>query len=415
MTGVTSVRRREFLARGLGLVGVGAVIPRFLVRSALADTAGQPGERVAVLLQLGGGNDALSTLVPYGHAEYGKARKVTRINDDEVIKLNNELGLHPKLTGFKELLDQGAFAALPGVGYPSPNYSHFTAQDIYHTADQQAASQPYGWVGRACDHAYQGNLDPKLAVAVGTGKTPRALMGKEHPGLSFNVPESYRYSGDRGDAKRKAIYEKLNQPSGGSAANLSFVAQTAADANASSETIRQLGTAYQSKVEYPNTGLARNLRNIAAMIVGGLSTRIYFTEQGGYDTHSNQRTGHDNLMTQLNDAVSAFYKDLNAQGHAQRVLTFTASEFGRRVLENGSVGTDHGAAAAQFMFGPGVKPGIHGQHPSLADAELLGGGGGSLKHTTDFRSVYATILEKWLGTPSQPVLGQQYPLIDCIA
>lgn len=415
MTGVTSVRRREFLARGLGLVGVGAVIPSFLVRSALADTAGQPGERVAVLLQLGGGHDALSALVPYGHAEYGKARKATRINDDEVIKLNNELGLHPKLTGFKELFDQGAFAALPGIGYPNPNYSHFTAQDIYHTGDEQSASQPYGWVGRACDHAFQGNLDPKLAIAVGTGKTPRALMGKEHPGLSFNVPESYRYTGDRGDATRNAIYQKLNQASGGSEANLSFISQTAVNANASSELIRQLGSSYQSKVEYPKTGLANNLRNIAALIVGGLSTRIYFTEQGGYDTHSNQRAGHDNLMTQLNDAVAAFYKDLTAQGHAQRVLTFTATEFGRRVLENGSVGTDHGAAAAQFMFGPGVKPGIHGQHPSLADAELLGGGGGSLKHTTDFRSVYATILEKWLGTPSQPVLGQQYPLIDCIA
>ena len=413
MTGFAIAKRREFLTRGLGLVSIGATLPNFLIRTALAGPEGQPGQKVAVLLQLGGGHDALSALVPYGDPEYAKSRTETRIKDDEVIKLNDELGLHPKLAGFKELFDEGAFAAIPGVGYPSPNYSHFTAGDIWHTADQQSASQPYGWVGRACDHAFKGNLDPKLAVAVGSGKTPRALMGAEHPGLSFSVPESYRYTGDRGDNNRKELYRKLNQPgSGSSAANLSFVTQTAASANASRDQIRQLASAYKSKVEYPKTTLARNMRNIAALIVGGLSTRIYFTEQGGYDTHSGQRRGHDNLMTQLNDAVSAFYKDLAAQGHAQRVLTFTASEFGRRVKENGSKGTDHGAASAQFMFGPGVKAGIHGQHPSLTD--LQGGGGGSLKHTTDFRSLYATVIEKWLGAPSEPVLGQKYPLIDCI-
>lgn len=405
--------RREFLIRGVGAVGVGAAVPNFLTRTAMAAPEAQPGQRVLLLLQLSGGNDALSTLVPYGHEAYAKARTATRIKDDEVIKLNDELGLHPKLTGFKELFDQGAFAAIPGVGYPSPNYSHFTAADIYHTADQHPAAAPYGWVGRVCDQAFSGNFDPKLAIAVGTGKTPRALVGKEHPGLAFSVPESYRYTGARGDEKRTALYRKLNVPTpGGASASLEFVAQTAVNANDSSDQIRQLATEYKSKVEYPKTGLAKNMRNIAALIVGGLSTRIYFTEQGGYDTHSGQRKGHDNLMTQLNDAVSAFYKDLMAQGHAQRVLTFTASEFGRRVNENGSQGTDHGAASAQFMFGPGVKPGIHGKHPSLTD--LQGGGGGSLKHTVDFRSVYATVMEKWLECSSEPVLGQKYPLIDCI-
>ena len=405
--------RREFLSRGVGLVGVGATLPNFLIRTALAAPEAQASERVAILLQLGGGHDAMSALVPYGHEEYAKVRNATRIKDDEVIKLNDEVGLHPKLAGFKELLDHGAFAAIPGVGYPNPNYSHFTATDIWHTADQHAAAAPYGWVGRACDEGFKGNPDPKLAIAVGTGKTPRALMGNEHPGLSFSVPESYRYTGDRGDERRKELYRKLNQPAAdGSAPSLDFIAQTAANANASSDQIRQLAADYKSKVEYPKGGLARNMRTIAALIVGGLSTRIFFTEQGGYDTHSGQRKNHDNLMTQLNDAVSAFYKDLAAQGHAGRVLTFTTSEFGRRVKENGSGGTDHGAASSQFLFGPGVKPGIHGKHPSLTD--LQGGGGGSLKHTTDFRSVYATVLEKWLGVPSQPVLGESYPLLDCL-
>jgi uncharacterized protein (DUF1501 family) len=159
--------------------------------------------------------------------------------------------------------------------------------------------------------------------------------------------------------------------------------------------------------------LANNLKIIAGLISGGLSTRIYHTRLGGFDTHSNQRISHDRLMLQIDEAVSAFYKDLKAQNQDKRVLTMTMSEFGRRVQENGSRGTDHGAAAALFMFGPGVKPGIHGKHPSLTD--LQGGGGGSLKHTTDFRSVYATLIDKWIGGNSETVLGAKYPHIDCIA
>ncbi len=403
--------RREFLLRSVGVVGVGAALPTLLIRTA---QAAQAGQRVVLLLQLGGGHDAMSALVPYGHEEYAKVRQATRINDNEVIKLNNELGLHPKLTGFKELFDQGAFAAIPGVGYPNPNYSHFTAADIWHTADQRPEAAPFGWLGRAADQAFRDNPDPKLTISVGTARSPRALIGKEHPGLSFGDPESYRYAGDRGDPARQAIYRRLNHLADeGSSASLHFVTQTAGNANESSDQIRQLAREYKSTVEYPKDGLAQNLRNIAALIVGGLSTRVYFTEQGGYDTHAGQRNHHDNLMARLNDAVSAFYKDLTAQGHAQRVLTFTTSEFGRNVKENGSQGTDHGAASSQFMFGPGVKPGIHGQHPSLTD--LQGGGAGSLKHAVDFRSVYATVMEKWLECPSEPVLGQQYPLVDCIA
>jgi uncharacterized protein (DUF1501 family) len=409
-----TTNRREFLLRGVGVVGAGAAVPTYLVRTALAAPAAEAGQRVVLLLQLGGGNDALSSLVPYGHKEYAQVRQATRIKDEEVIKLNNELGLHPKLTGFKELFDQGAFAAIPGVGYPNPNYSHFTATDIWHTANQTPESALFGWLGRASDLAFRDNPDPKLTIAVGTVRTPRALIGKEHPALSFGDPESYRYAADRGDAARQAVYRKLNHVAGGDAAtSLHFVSQTAVNANDSSDQIRQLARDYKSQVEYPKTGLAQNLRNIAALIVGGLSTRIYFTEQGGYDTHAGQRNHHDNLMAQLNDALSAFYKDLAAHGHAQRVLTFTTSEFGRNVKENGSQGTDHGAASAQFMFGPGVKPGVHGQHPSLSDVQ--GGGAGSLKHAVDFRSVYASVMEKWLGCPSEPVLGQKYPLIDCIS
>lgn len=419
MSNVQIATRREFLGCGLGVVGVGAVLPNYLIRTALGGPPAEPGQRVLVVVQLSGGHDAMSALVPYGHEEYAKARNVTRIKDDEVVKLNDELGLHPNLKGFKQMMDEGMFAALPGVGYPNPNLSHFHSQDIWQTADMRGrlceyGEGPFGWIGKACDVAFPGNSDPQLAVAVGTGATPIAIQGKEHPGLAFDVPDSFGYRGDRGDAKRAEVYRRLNESALEKQPPLSelhFVTSAAIAANAASEQVRQVAGAHKPAAEYPNTGLGRNLRTIAGLVVGGLSTRIYFTfHGGGFDTHVNQRPHHDNLMKELNDAVVAFYADLTAHQQAQRVLTFTTSEFGRTVKENGGQGTDHGAAAAMFMFGP-VKAGVHGAHPSLKD--VFGGGGDWLKETTDFRSVYATALEKWLGVPSEPAVGK-YPLIDCI-
>jgi uncharacterized protein (DUF1501 family) len=406
--------RREFLTRGLGLVGVGSTLPDFLIRTALAGPDAQPGQRVLVVVQLAGGHDAISALVPYGHDEYGRVRRATRIPTNEVIKLNNELGLHPGLKGCKELLDGGAFAAIPGVGYPNPNYSHFTATDIWFAADPRARQIRFGWIGRACDAATKGQADPLASIAVGAGEAPWALIGKNNPGLSFARPDSFQFAGDRNDPQRVKVYRALNSSQSPERSdNLSWVTQTAIAANEASERVRRRAVEYRPKVEYPRTDLGRNLQTIAGLITGGLSTRIYWTAIGGFDTHRGQRPRHDNLMAQLNDAIFAFQNDLTKQSQADRVLTLTISEFGRRVKENGSDGTDHGAAAALFMFGPKVKPGVHGQHPSLTD--LQGGGGGSLKHTTDFRSVYATVLERWMGIIAGSVLGEIFPLIDCVA
>jgi uncharacterized protein (DUF1501 family) len=424
MLDFTRPTRRVLLTRGVGLMSVGAIAPGYLLRSAASAAAddGAPAQkadhRVAVVLQMSGGHDSLSELVPYSDKAYHEARQATRIGEDEVIKLDERLGLHPNLKGFKDLLDDGAFAAIAGVGYPKPNYSHFTSTDIWHTADPRGRELPAGWVGRACDHAFKECDDPKLAIAVGAGSAPLAIKGRTHAGLAFSRPESWRYTGDRGDKQRASLYRMLNSPDKrppGQPASDSqdYVSRTADVANQASEVIRRLAAAHQPKVEYPNTGLGRNLRIIAGQIIGGLSTRVYFTFQGGYDTHRGQRPGHDKRMTELNDAVHAFIHDLKQQGHADRVLLFTTSEFGRRVKENGSEGTDHGAAASLYLFGPGVKPGVHGEFPSLTD--LQGGGGGSLKHTADFRSVYATVLEKWLGIPSEPVLGEAFGMLDFIA
>jgi uncharacterized protein (DUF1501 family) len=413
--------RREFVKYGAGIVGVGAALPNYLVRGAAAAQKSQPGQRVLVVVQFNGGHDAMSALVPYGHPEYAKARNVTRIKDQEVVKINAEFGLHPNLAGFKAMMDEGAFAALPGVGYPNPNLSHFHSTDIWHTADMRGrlcpvGDGPFGWIGKACDAAYGEPVQPQRAIAVGTGSTPMSMWGRKHQGVAFDAPESFGFFGNRGDVRRGEAYRRLHEIGPSAAAPISelqYVAQTALAANATSDRVRALATAYKPSVEYPNTALGRHLRTIAGLVVGGMDTRMYFTfHGGGFDTHVNQRPHHDNLMRELNDAIVAFYKDLTARKQAHRVLTMTASEFGRTVKENGGQGTDHGAAAAMFLFGS-VKPGIHGGHPSLKD--VFGGGGDWLKPTTDFRSVYATVLEKWLAIPSQGVLGQQYPLVDCLA
>jgi uncharacterized protein (DUF1501 family) len=409
--------RREFVTNGLGIVGIGAALPNYLLRSAWAALKADAGQRVLVVVQFSGGNDGLSMVVPYGHAEYSRVRQATRIQDNEVIKLTSELGLHPALKGVKELIDQGAGAVIPGVGYPNPNLSHFHSQDIWHTSDRRGRDARFGWIGKAADAGFPGNYDPLLTVAVGVGSTPLAMESKDHLGVSLQTTDSFRFVGDRGDKERSTAYRRLQDLANErrqSLSELHFVTQTATTANACSDQIRERALNYKPTVEYPSTPLANNLRSIAALVAGGLTTRIFFTTHpGGFDTHGNQRPHHDRLMTDFNNAITAFYKDLENQKQASRVLTVTTSEFGRTVKENGSQGTYHGTAASLLMLGPGVKPGIHGQHPSLTD--VTGGGGNWLKHTWDFRSVYATVLEKWLGIGSDPVLGEKFDFVDCIA
>jgi uncharacterized protein (DUF1501 family) len=407
--------RREFLAGGLGLVGVSSFLPGFLIRSALAAPAGEKSPQVAVVIELAGGNDTLSTLIPYSSKAYVEGRRTTRIPENEIIKLDAELGFHPRLKGFKELLDEGRLAILPGVGYPHPNYSHFTSMDIWHVADERGRCPevPYGWIGRAVEKGFGDKSDPLLAVAVGAGKSPPALKGPQHCGISFRQPESFRYTGDKNDPARAALYKKLHEcPVAQPADNLDFVTRTAIAANASSEEIRRLASAYQPKTEYPDTRLGRSLRAIAGLICGGLPTRIYYTAQSGYDTHSNQRGQHDKLLGELNDAVFAFQRDLAGQGQDQRVLAFTFSEFSRNIKENGSLGTDHGHAGAMFFFGPKVQPGVRAAYPSLEDIHQVRNG--ALKHNMDFRSVYSTVLEKWLGIKAEPIVGA-FPQVDVLA
>ncbi|MBM3999635.1 MAG: DUF1501 domain-containing protein [Planctomycetes bacterium] len=413
------VTRREALTRGMGMVGVGAALPNFLLKTSLAGPETSPDHKIVVALALIGGHDGLSTVVPYGHKEYYDLRKVTRIEEKDVLKLNEEVGLHPNLAGFKNLHDEGKLLTVLGTAFPNYNLSHFTSRDFWESAtakDTTGKEGSTGWLGRYVDYACKGIDDPKLAVAVGPGRHPLIITGKDHPGIAFNTPDTFSFRGE-GSPAGKAVYRELNELSKNCPRNGDdlFITQTAINANAASETIRELVSGYSTNVEYPDTQFGNSLKTIAGLIGRGLSARVYYAAQGiavfgGYDTHVDQPRRHGQLMDELCQSVCAFQKDLAAQGNADRVLTFTFSEFGRRAKENFSGGTDHGLAQPMFVIGSGLKGGVHGKQSSLTDLD-----DDNLKMTTDFRCVYAAILEKWLGVPAEPILGEKFSLLDCVA
>lgn len=418
--------RREFLNRGLGVVGVGSALPNFLIRSARAGPSSKREDRIVIAILLTGGHDGLSDVPPYADEDYYRVRTTTRIEEKEVLKLNGEVGLHPVLTGFRDMLDEQSFATVLGTGYPNWDLSHFVMRDIWEAARPgMTTGNPgaSGWLGRYLDVVFHGNTDPKLGLAVGPGRLPLIVTGEEHPGIAFAQRDSFRFAGARSRRSDRA-YRDLNKPAlTKSPAELQFVTQTTVNANEASRQILDMLSdldgsvrGHKTGVQYPETQFGDSLRTIAALIGKGLSTRVYYAAQGiaqfgGYDTHAEQKPRHAALMSELCQGVTALYQDLKQQGNAERVLTFTFSEFGRRVKENYSSGTDHGLAQPMFLFGPMVKPGVHGKQPSLTDLDE----NGNMKMQVDFRRVYAAILEKWLNTSSETVLGSKHELLECIA
>jgi uncharacterized protein (DUF1501 family) len=416
--------RRVFLQKGLTLLAVSSTIPSFLDQTvmALADPldvkrVGQPNGkdgRILVVVQLSGGNDGLSTVIPHGDDAYHRNRGVLAHDADSVLKINDYLGLNGKLTGLMDLLHQGKLAVVQGVGYPNPNRSHFRSMDIWQSAQPERDVADSGWLGRYFDNTCPG-CDPRVGVAIGD-QVPTAMQGERVMPLSFERPDNYRYRGmdSRG-------YMALNQvPDGAPAARpdapitpttqLDFLHRTAMDAQVSSDEILRITRGHRGTATYPNGEFGSGLQTIAAMIAGGLPTRVYYVSLGGFDTHVNQTPRHDPLMQQLSQGIAAFWADLKSQGNEDRVLMMTFSEFGRRVTANASGGTDHGAAAPMFLVGKGVTNGIIGDHPSLTNLDQ-----GDLRYLIDFRSVYATILQNWLQTPSKPILGNQFPTLPVLA
>lgn len=406
--------RRDFLKNST-LLGFGATVPAFLGRTAFAArTADAPGAKdtVLVVLQLTGGNDGLNTVIPFKNDTYYKIRPNIGIPKDQVKKLTDDVGLHPAMGELAKLYaDDAAVCVVQGVGYPNPSQSHFRSMDIWHAAGT-AENLTDGWVGRAL----KAKPAPSFHLAGGNESSPLALAGAPVRVPSINSLDDFKLktaaaSGADG-AAQKGVITAVAGSSGGSGL-LDFVARTQMNTYASSEKLAAIGKDYAPKATYPNTALANRLKLAAQLIDGGIGARIFYVAIDGFDTHAGQggATGaHANLLQQVSDAVSAFVCDVSGHGHKDRVCVMTFSEFGRRAHENGSKGTDHGSGAPMLLVGGGVKGGVVGDHPSLTKLEE-----GNLVHATDFRTVYAAVLENWLGVPAKDVLGGEFKPADVFA
>jgi uncharacterized protein (DUF1501 family) len=415
-----------------------------MTRALLPGLSSQPGvpeDRVLVVIQLSGGNDGLNTVVPFGMPEYARARPGIAINEQQALKLSSRgvaadigIGLHPQMGDMKALYDEGLCSIVQGVGYPNPNRSHFQSMDIWHSADTSGTSN--GWLGRFFDSeccgygkGESGRADGaggaavnqvqtvNAAPAIAIGRTaPLALQGTGFKPISFESAELFRWSGRELHEALRDPYDALNRhaaegtPSG--EGNAAFLTRTALDAQVASDLIRK-AVAQSPLVEYPRTDLGRQLSMVGSMIRAGLKTRVYYVTHGGFDTHAGQggaQGRHGQLLSQFAAAVRAFSSDMKAQGNQDRVMTMAFSEFGRRVGQNASQGTDHGTAAPMFFFGPMVRPGLLGTHPSLRDLDE-----GDLKFNTDFRAVYAGVLQQWLKADPKQVLEGAYRPFDVVA
>ena len=398
--------RREFL-RTSTLVALSPTVPAFLARAARIAAPDKDG-RVLVVIQLDGGNDGINTVVPFKDEGYAKARNALRLPADQLHKVNPEVGLHPAMGDAAKLLESGRLAIVQGVGYPNPNRSHFKSMAVWHTAnvnlprvdaaDAQTKAS-FGWIGQALDRGRKPADGAPGAVFVGRGSLPAALRSRRSVASAITRPEDsvLALKGGVGAAGTEA----------GSGNDLAaFVRRSTLDAYATSERMARVLRAEDKGVSYPATGLAGRLRVIARLIKGGSGTRVFYTSQGSYDTHYGQLQQHAALLAELSGALKAFLDDLAAAKLADRVAVLCFSEFGRRVQENGSQGTDHGTAGPVLVAGPCVKAGLVGATPSLLDLQ-----GGDLKLGIDFRKVYATVLEDWLVLPSKSVLAGMF---ECI-
>jgi uncharacterized protein (DUF1501 family) len=369
---------------------------------------------VLVVLQLSGGNDALNTLVPYTNPLYVDNRPNVRIPVEQVLPINDHLGFNPNLAPFKRLYDEGKVAIIQGVGYPKPNRSHFRSMDIWHTCEPDKLGTE-GWLGRAIKA-----LDPKaenVLTGVNFGRgLPRALVMPGAPVASVGNLESYgvltTIEAEEQRTEALDLFGRMYSPAMGHGPVMDYLSSTGMDALKGADILSTAPAKYHSSVEYAGNSVAQYMRNIAQVHCAELGTRILYTTApyNSFDTHATQLSAHAKLMTDTARTVSDFYDDLKEHNASDNVMFLVFTEFGRRVHDNGS-GTDHGAGGLAFVIGDAVKGGLHGEYPSLAADQLVEG---DLKFNNDFRGLYTTIVEDWLGLDAKPIVGGSFEKLDFV-
>ncbi|MBN1764047.1 MAG: DUF1501 domain-containing protein [Sedimentisphaerales bacterium] len=412
-----SYTRRDFLKKTAGtslLVSFSATTPGLLVRTAKA-AAAQPkkNDRILIVLQLSGGNDGLNTIVPYTDDEYARHRPTLRLPTNELHKIDSDLGFHPRMGALARIYQQGYLNIIQGVGYPDMDRNHDSAMRIWHNASPEKPDCQTGWLGRTVDSIMESREYLTPAVFVGPIARPFALNAQHTHIPSLQEPQDLTCQHVPVDSDYLPSYKKLaDLPRSEKNDLLKFVQQTTSQTYIHNQKIQQAIHSFPRKSSYPSSSLAGDLCTIAQLIRADIGIRIYFVELGGggiggFDNHANQMGNHCALLQQLSEAVAAFVEDMKQAGLLDRVLLMTFSEFGRTLSENGRHGTGHGAAAPIFVTGGKVIPGLTGAHPSLTDLD-----NDALKFHTDFRQVYATALDRWLGIDSKIPLRKEFPPLE---
>ena len=361
---------------------------------------------ILVVIQLTGGNDYLNTVIPYGDSRYYDNRTSVAVPQDQVLPIDDHFGFNPAMAPIKDMYDQGKLALINGVGYPTPNRSHFRSMDIWHTCEPDKVGTE-GWLGRVIR-----DLDPRaenVLTGVNFGRgLPRALALTGVPVASVAVLETYGVlTGITGEPDRSEaldVFARMYAPTLGSGPVMEYLGQTGLDALKGADILKTAPAKYESSVEYADNSIGQNLLGISKVLHANLGTRIFYTQHGGYDTHASQGPAHPKLWTDLSQAITDFYADLREHGTADNVLMFVFTEFGRRVKDNGS-GTDHGSGGLALAFGDPVLGGMYSEYPSLREEDLLEG---DLHFNIDYRGIYGTIVENWLGLDPVPVVGGSF-------
>ncbi|QJB34972.1 DUF1501 domain-containing protein [Chitinophaga oryzae] len=397
------LNRRRFLQVG-SLASATLLMPKFL-KAFETGALVPPGNKVLVIVQLSGGNDGLNTIIPYRNDIYYRSRPALGIRREAALSLNDDLGIHPALQGLKALYDDGAMGILNNVGYPNPDRSHFRSMDIWHSASQSAEIWNDGWVGRYLDAQCNGCDKPTQALEI-DDTLSLALKGEHNKGLALTDPG--RLSNTSNDRFFKELLQQHVVED--EHHNVEYLYKTMGETISSATYIQQQFKTYQSKESYPATELGRNMRIIANLIMSDINTKVYYVSHGSFDTHVNQQDQQARLFKQLSDALTVFTGDLKKNNRFQDVMVMTFSEFGRRVSQNASGGTDHGTANNMFLIGGDLKrQGVLNEGPDLMNLK-----DGDLQYKVDFKSVYATLLDKWLGADDKMILKADYAKLDFI-
>lgn len=397
------IQRKQFLKIGT-LATASMLVPRFLKAFEKGHRV-PPGNKVVVVIQLSGGNDGLNTVIPVNNDLYYRNRPRLAIRRTEALPITDEVALHPALTGFRSLYDEGQLAILNSVGYPNPDRSHFRSMDIWHTASASNEYLHTGWLGRYLDAQCRNCDRPTQALEI-DDVLSLALKGEQVKGIALQDPRRLYSSSQEKfyrDILRHHHREQHEKP-------VDYLYKTLAATVSSADYIYQQAQLRPAGSGYPDNELGRGMKTIASLIFSDINTRVYYISLGSFDTHINQQPQQQRLLKDLNDAVAAFVKDLKANNRFEDVLLFTFSEFGRRVAQNASNGTDHGTANNMFFISGGLKEkGLLNAMPDLADLAE-----GDLRHQIDFKQVYATILSRWLDTDAAGILNGSYTPLDFI-